>query len=560
MGESGRERLGSKLKAFVVFLYLRCYNDSIRKNGRLDMQFRLKGRVIYTYSVRRLVYALCFLLFCVINQRCATVHGRGVFRDLTGAVMAIIILSHYHFEDFRKWKIPHVIWTAVWIVGAPIVFFFGGYTIAVKDIRMEWWAIALGVVLFGYVLVNTFGSVVLEKKYPKMNLKYGAVWLIMMLLMILSRSTYIWPFSYLVMFGCFYLTDFSQEEKKDLFHGMLDGIILGFFVLQSYCFVFRPYDVVRYSGVFSNSNSNSLFYVMVLAAVFTKIIYVVKNQSNKWVRMYYWVGAGVLLSFELLTLGRTGWLTAIILMIAFIRFMAKDRLHKRWWKNLLALILAVCLTFPLCFSAVRYLPPLFHHPVWFPGEWDKSRVHSWDPWNSEKYIDIDEFFDAAIGRVLQSLQNVMEHSPLLLIVNAAGTDAAEMEPLLTLEQRKDSLLIRGSIYKYYFQHLNLRGHPYEEQGFQLFETYRVPHAHNIFLQYGTDFGIPVMLLFAMLIVWGAILLGRRYQQQGLETDAGCWMFLLIPAIYGLFECSWETGSLSVLMMFVAWREIICSEK
>ena len=524
------------------------------------MRIRIKGKVIYTYSVRRLVYALCFLLFCVINQRCATVHGRGVFRDLTGAVMAVIILSHYHLEDFRKWKVPHAIWTAVWIVGAPIVFFFGGYTAAGEDIRMEWWAIALGVVLFGYILVNTFGSVVLEKKYPKMNIKYGAAWLIMMLLMILSRSTYLWPISYLVMFGCFYLTDFSLEEKTDLFQGMLDGIILGFFVLQSYCFVFRPYDIVRYSGVFSNPNSNSLFYVIVLAAVFAKIIYVEKNQSNKWVRMYYWVGAGVLLSFELLTIGRTGWLTAIILMIAFFRFMAKVRLHKRWWKNLLALILSVCLTFPLCFSAVRYLPPLFHHPVWFPGEWNSNRVHSWDPWNSEKYIDINEFYDAAVGRVLKTLHDMMEHSPFLLKADAAGMDAASTDLVFTLEQRTDSILVRGNIYKYYFQHLNLRGHPYSEQGFLLFEKYRILHAHNIFLQYGTDFGIPVMILFAMLIIWGAILLGRRYQQQGLEAEAGYWMFLLIPAIFGMLEYSWGTGSLSTLMMFVAWREVICCEK
>lgn len=483
-----------------------------------------------------------------------------VFRDLTGVGMAVIIMTHYRPEDFRKWKIPYLIWSAVWLIGVPIFFVMGNSEVNTAAESGDRLVIALDVILFGYILIHTFISAVMEKKRSKLNIKYGAVWLVMMVLMILSRSTYIWPFCYLVMFGCFYLTDFTKEEQNDLFQGMLDGIILGFFALQGFCFVFRPYDVVRYKGVFSNSNINSLFYLIVLAAVFAKIIYVTRTKGSKWIRLYYWAGAGVALSLELLTIGRTGWLTAAVLAVAFCVFLKRHQIVKRWWRNLLALMVCVVLAFPITFSAVRYLPPVFHHPVWFYGEWRRYLVHSWDPWNSDKYIDIDEFFGAAAGRVLQFFRNVSDHSPFLMKVNAAETDPADVVPVLTMEQREDSLLERGSIYKYYFQHLNLRGYPYSEQGFQLTETYRVPHAHNIFLQYGTDFGIPVMILFAMLIVWGAILLRRRYHQQGLETDAGYWMFLLIPAIFGLFEYSWGTGSLGALMMFVAWREVICSEK
>ena len=518
-----------------------------------SMQIKMKGKVIYQYSVKRLVYALCFLLLCIIDQRCKSVPGRWEFRDLTGTVMAVMILSHYRLEDFRKCKIPHLIWTAVWIIGVPIAFLHKSVFIVLAD----WVVIALGVVLFGYVLIQTFISAAVQKKHPKCNIKFGTVWLVMMLLMILSRSTYLWPFSYLVMFGCFYLTDFSDIEKKDMFQCMLDGIILGFFALQGWCFVFRPYDLVRYYGAFNGPNMNALFYVIVLAAVFTKILYVVKNQSNKWIRLYYWVGAGVLLSFELLTIGRMGWLTALFLVIAFLCFLAKVQLHGKWWKNLLALVLSACLTFPLCFSAIRYLPPLFHHPVWFPGEWSQSRVHSWDPWDSEKYIDLDEYAEAAVGRILESFKNVLEHSPFVLKADAAEADSSNSEPVLTSE--KDSFAVRQKIYGFYLKQLNLWGHPYEEQGFQLTPTYWVYHAHNIFLQYGTDFGIPVMILFVVVVVWGACILGRQYKRQQSEMAAGCWMFLLIPVIFGLFEYSWGTGSLSILLMFVAWREVLCYE-
>ena len=520
------------------------------------MQIKIKGKIICTYSIKRLVCAMCFFLFCVIEQRLKSDAGMEMFRDLTGVGMAIIIMTHYRLEDFRKWKIPYLIWTAIWIIGTPIAFHYSSVVATLAD----WIVMALDVILFGYIVIHTVISVVIEEKRPELNIKYSAVWFLMMVLMILSRSTYIWPFCYLIMFGCFYLTDFSKEEQNELFQGMLDGIILGFFAIQGCCFIYRPYDSVRYKGAFTNSNLNGLFYLEVLTAVFTKIIYVTRKNCNKWIKLYYWAGAGLLLSLEVMTIGRINLLAAAVFSLVFCAFLKKHQIAKKAWKNMLALMLCVLITFPITFSAVRYLPTLFHHPVWFWGEWNESRVHPGDPWNSEKYIEIDEFLDAAFGRMLDSIQNVMEHSPLLMIVNAAGTDPADMEPVLDDEHETDSYLIRTNIYKYYFQHLNMRGYPYEEQGFQLTKTYWVPHAHNIYLQFGTDFGVPVMILYAVLIFWGAILLGKRYKQKGSETDAGYWMFLVIPAIYGLLEKSWGTGSLSILTMFIAWREVICCEK
>lgn len=40
--------------------------------------------------------------------------------------------------------------------------------------------------------------------------------------------------------------------------------------MQGWCFVFRPFDRPGYVGVYSSSNLNALFYLEVLAAVFTK--------------------------------------------------------------------------------------------------------------------------------------------------------------------------------------------------------------------------------------------------------------------------------------------------
>ena len=515
------------------------------------MQIKVKGKAVYTYSVRRLVYALCFFFFCVIDQRCKTYVGKEVFQDLTGIGMAVILLSHFRWKDLLKWKIPYLAWTAVWLIGAPISYFYR-YRLAM--IPGEWPIVVLDVILFGYIILYTVIRVAIEKKYPRLDKRTGILWLAMMLWMILSRSNYFWPVCYLAMFGCFYLADFSAEEREDLFQGMLDGIILGFFVLQGFCFVFRPYDVARYKGVYSNCNQNAQFYLYVLAAVYAKIIYVTRSGSNKWIKLYYWMGAGAALSLELLTIGRTGWMTAVLLSLAFFHFFRKHQPSVRAWKNLLKLCAFVIIAFPLTFGAVRYLPPLFHHPVWFEGEWRPERVHSWDPWDSEKYIDLNEYAAEAWGRILGSFEDLLEHSPFLLVTEAEELSGEE-SAILASEQ--DSLLVRGAIYKHYLQNLNLLGHSNGELGFLLTPTYWVPHAHNIFLQYGSDFGVPVMVMLAALFLCGGIRLWRRYSRTGSETDAGSWMFLLLPAIFGMFEYSWGTGSLSTLLMFMAWRKVIC---
>lgn len=57
--------------------------------------------------------------------------------------------------------------------------------------------------------------------------------------------------------------------------------------------------------------------------------------------------------------------------------------EKHYFRNGLLLMLCICMMFPVTFGMTRYLPPLFHHPVWFWGEWSEQKVHSWDAWNSE---------------------------------------------------------------------------------------------------------------------------------------------------------------------------------
>lgn len=529
------------------------------------MQSKTKNGVHFHYSGRRFLYTLCFLMFCVIDQRIKTCSGLDgwleTFRDLFGTVVAIIILSHCKADDFRRYKAVYIAWNLLGIAAGLLFCLFGQNAAHFLNGRIS---IALGGWLFGNVLIHTFLDRVVEKKKLRFNKKFMGIWLAMMALMILSRNGTIWPAVYFVIFGCFYLTDFEREEQEDLLQGMLDGIILGFFLMQGWCFVFRPYDAARYVGVYSNSNLNALFYLEVLAAVFAKIVYITQKGFGKWLKLFYWLGAGALYAFIFLTIGRIAWITSVVLGLCFLWAMAVIGQKKKFLKQGCALVLSFCLMFPAVFGAVRYLPPVFHHPVWFWGEWHEEKVHSWDAWDSEKYVDLDVFLESALGRIADSAKTMWEHSPFAMKVHAATAEERYAEMLeqgyaLTQEELEDFIAVRGSIYRYYFQHLNLFGHPYEEQGFQIYPTYWIGHAHNLFLQFGTDFGIVVMALLVVLMAGAVISLRNAFVKTRSVQKFASLLFLLVIMVFGLAEYSWGTGSLSLMLMFLAWKDVLVEQ-
>ncbi|MCM1187813.1 MAG: hypothetical protein NC541_00770 [bacterium] len=509
---------------------------------------KLFSRIPY----RRILYSICFCMFCVIDQRIRTAYQVGgwleTFRDLTGVVMAVIILSHYRLRDFRKWKIPYLLWSVAGGGAAIAAFFWGIYQ---QKCLNEWFVILLDIFLFGYVVIHTFIDVVLEKKRARLDKRFGIVWFVMMVLMVLSKSEQMWPLYYLVMFGAFYLTDYDGKEQEDLLQGMLDGVILSFFLLQGLAFVSRPYVEVRYRGFHYNPNMNALFYLEVLAAVLSKLLMALRGNASRWLKLYYWLGVGVVLSFLFMTVGRTAWITAFFLVVVFLWAGKKGMAKKSVLKQGIMILLCACLTFPACFGAARYFPPLFHHHVWFADEWHTEKVDPWNPWDPEKNVDLDEFLDYALGKLWGSIGAALERSPFLL-----NADAAQEQPQLpTDEERRREEAWAGmgerlEIYKYCVSRLNLWGNA------KIGDDSWAWHAHNIFLQYGTDFGIVVLALFITIYGWNLIFLVRRFLMSNDEKHVAFLLFSLITLLYGMLELTWGPGSIALIMMFFAWGSTI----
>lgn len=179
------------------------------------MELTIKGKTLHIWSKKRILYTICFFLFCVIDQRTKTGSGLdGVietFRDMAGVLMAIIIMSHYKREEFLKYKIPYAVWTAIGLATGILFVFFGQSFAYYMNSRAM---VGLDVLLFGYVVIHTFISVLIEKKYPRLNKGTFGLWTVMMLLMIFPEVIMYGRFATLLCLGVFILPILRKRSRR----------------------------------------------------------------------------------------------------------------------------------------------------------------------------------------------------------------------------------------------------------------------------------------------------------------------------------------------------------
>ena len=256
-------------------------------------------------------------------------------------------------------------------------------------------------------------------------------------------------------------------------------------------------------------------------------------------------------SFIFMTIGRTVWLVSFILGLLFLGFYQGVKKKKHYFRNGLLLMLCICMMFPVTFGMTRYLPP-----VWFWGEWSEQKVHSWDAWNSEKYVELGEVLGNAIGRTTEISGKIFGQSPFYIRALAAESNTQKEVLLSTYEEYSDPFLVRKTIYTQYLLKLNLMGHTKSDQGFQLTSDSWVGHAHNIYLQYATDFGSIMIICFMTFCMLSVSHLVRKYQSTKNLKYLELLLMMLIPLLFGVLEYSWGSGSVTIIMLFFCWQTVL----
>ena len=499
---------------------------------------------------KRMFYTLCFVLLGMIDFVRHTQQEQwwGPAVNCTGILLMMIVLSEYERKEIMC--LFTYIWSGISAVLLIIsamwqnVYLFGIYKWTIFFALLNIW-------LIGIPLYQIAKNIFIKKT---VQIKWNAVIILvvaMVCCMMLSPYHAVWPVWFLVIFGMFYLTRFQEENFKDLREAMTDGIMIAFVLLQLYAYGYRPFDAPRYVGAFSNSNMTALHYLVTYVAVLFKLHFLVTNESSKKWRIVFFVGAAGLLDFQILTMTRTAWVISAVITFLFGILVVKN-LWKKSGKAILlrGMTLGICaiVLFPVVFATVRWLPPLRHHPIWYEGEWGENKVHSFDPPNSEKYTDFDEFMGTILERlkIISSIRN-----PLVLKAQAAEDIEYRPVSLSGPENLTPSLRIRLTIYKAYLQDLNWTGHGKQEGHYIIpeIDTF-VWHPQNLWIQVAYYYGIPAGILFSILSV---LLFGK---QIGAVVKHGENQYAFIPLLisivfflYGMTELVWTIGQM-ILFLFL----------
>lgn len=510
-------------------------------------------------------YALCFVFLGIIDQRRGSALGtiQMTFANLTGVVMALLLLPSIRLEK-EKAK-PYLLWTPVCAILAIIACIIGN---SYWQYKGQWSTAVLNIAVWSYLIIYVYQ----EKNYTELfaRIKQPVFWCTCLCLVLMQLSVHegIVPLWYLLIYGGFVVIGIPKERTEDFFDGMMTGIILWFFGQQIIAFGFRPYDYVRYKGLYSGETQNGMHYMIVFCAFLLKWI-CSREKNEKWfIRFFYFLMSAVMISFTVFTGGKAPVLgiTAVTAFVILGYNIFKRKTFYGVFLHSVTLVVCVVLTFPVCYLSIRYLPTILHHPIWYEGEYvEGDSVCSFDPWNSTKYISFEDVVYNDVNRLLESIgigpdkwivqfQQLMQALPVhaeemdrqKIAENGAGSSSDNPFNIEELHGLTSSTDARKVIYTYYWNHLNFRGHDKEHSGFWISDYTYYTHAHNMFLQIAYDHGIIPGLLFLLIYLYSLY----RAFRLCLKGNWTCIVFLLAILCFGMVEMVLVSGQITVPLMAI----------
>lgn len=458
-----------------------------------------------------------------------------------------------------------LIWTALASVAGILYCHFPERDVEAAGMA---WRNAVLFVVAGLVLIQVVRAV--REKRPQwklLNLPYSILLGVFFGLLVLFRNTRGWP---LVLTGALLLLYFfwlSWERRGRFMEIFCNGVILNFMAALLFAVLRRPFRAwffYRYNFVFHTVTVTSAYLTLVLAALFIRLL--VRYHRGK--RLYSWWGSGLLFgmaaSLLIMTLSRTGYLAAFVMGLVILIFVSlvcyRERLTA-FLKKTGILILVVLACFPVTYSAIRLIPPLYDDPYIFELEAGEEEwaIHKGDPADSANYITFSRFaycFDgklfgdehvilrkfvdfflaekeaeepaeeqqavAAGARQQTESQNgaleagMPEAAEAALTLNTEETDPAsetggesgadgEGDPGMP-EEESDYSNGRMEIFRRYMAQWNLTGH--DGMGVELADGSLSVHAHNTYLQVIHDHGLITGLCYLLV---GAVSLLQMFR-------------------------------------------------
>lgn len=473
------------------------------------------------------------------------------------------------------------------------------------DDRISFVVCALNIVVYGGLLSFGIKNCFIDgKAFQKKENKGIVVFLIdnsryfwgilLLVFMVISKNEAVWPTYFLIAFLTNSLIPQDLEKRKSELLGIINGIIMGFAVIQGHAFVLRPYDENRYLGLYRNSNINAMFYLVVMVALLAMIYFLVENKASRWKRII--VLFLICCDFSLGLLAGSRTIIAIMsLLMVVCGLNVIFRLHffeKKTLKHVAfvigELVIVAVAGLIISFSAVRYLPPVFHHPIWYYGEYSEAKVHSFDPINSDKYCnpwmttfgilrrfdfnemkvastkDLEKYSEDQNGNVVVRVRNYNSDGTVSIEetydIHVAAIKERDGQRVLSYEdgiepgmnsehpafvsENYSSLIskflrIRSHIFRYYWSESSLWGSGSEWNARWITPTDVYDHAHNNVIEIAYCFGyISAMIYLAEFVAVAIILIaGKKGKCSVSSYEIFDGLMMISIFFLGITECT-----------------------
>ncbi len=528
-------------------------------------------------SAERIAQILLFALLPLIDlyRNAGTVEQMMIATQGIGLVMAGVLITHYGFKAFMK--LYNLIWILICAGGIYAIFrIYSNLTQAVYYQR-ECWLMCLNFCLFGMVLTK----IIIDLIQCKENVLIKArkfmcwqnipffIWLGYIVIATCTRENIFRPGCDLIYFGLFFLVSYSREELQNLYTDFANGILLGFWLLQGYAFLRRPWvdSMMRYRGMYYNSNIYDIICLLVLLLLLLKMTQVRREKTLKHWQYWFWLlQYGMVFSPVVISVGRVAIVLAtagtIIYGVITIISLEHKKISKIFWLGVIC-FLSVCIMFPVTFAGASYLPRIKKSPVSFQAEY-----YSWgDLNNPENYVSLKEFGEMSLGRLELLFTDYKAPQPVADdvndIANEKVVDERPMDPnwkdktYFLDEENYNAVELRIAIGLTYLVELNMWGHTTEEWWLWVAPHKPQIHAHNVLIMEAFIYGIPAGIFFALYMI-SCIVLGIKKLMKDKENMYALFPFFAVVLSLGLgiFEMTWQPGQISWFVIFFAMRFLL----
>lgn len=337
-----------------------------------------------------------------------------------------------------------------WIVLSATAGFF--YWTTQRDVEEMGKLAQLDAILLvvGGLVVMQLVRILLGKKIKlqKLAIPYAAALLIFFVLLVLFRNTRGWPIYLVVAFGLLYIFYLAWDRKERFLTLLCNGIVLNFICELVFAVARRPFRAwffYRYNFVFHTVTVTAAYLTLVLCALFVKLL----AQYHRSRKLYTWWFTGLLFgmasSLLLLTLSRTGYLAAAAMGVVILLFVSLFCYRERplyFIRKVGTLLLLLIACFPVTYSAVRLIPPLYDDPYLFELEENDEEwaIHKGDPADSENYITFPRFAYCFDTKLFGDEHSILRKFVDTFMADAEAAEGADMRPEPTVSGTDDGEL------------------------------------------------------------------------------------------------------------------------